>query len=250
MVQLAKALDQRAALDDVPGLARYHDNGDLNITPPAVIKDTTQLPNPALDLIDQHFYRRGKTPEGTQQAKQYESRSQTTGEREAAVRVLRGRLAVAGGPGPWLSLVLGLGWLRPHALFGIEGLDPVVHAILWSLLLTATAVMQLVGEGTLSLGRDVNDYLEVVQLPASWPRPVTLADLLTHTAGFEQRAFGFYARRAGDAPGEAPAASLEKFPHLAEFDAYTIDVDAAAAADLGAFTRGLTPSAMSLNSSD
>jgi radical SAM superfamily enzyme YgiQ (UPF0313 family) len=62
MVQLAKALDQRAALDDVPGLARYHDNGDLNITPPAVIKDTTQLPNPALDLIDQHFYRRGKTP--------------------------------------------------------------------------------------------------------------------------------------------------------------------------------------------
>ena len=67
-----------------------------------------------------------------------------------------------------------------------------------SKLLTATAVMQLVGEGTLSLGRDVNDYLEVVQLPASWPRPVTLADLLTHTAGFEQRAFGFYARRAGD----------------------------------------------------
>ena len=67
-----------------------------------------------------------------------------------------------------------------------------------SKLLTATAVMQLVGEGTLSLGRDVNDYLEVVQLPASWPRPVTLADLLTHTAGFEQRAFGIYARRAGD----------------------------------------------------
>ncbi|MEO0391194.1 MAG: sensor histidine kinase [Pseudomonadota bacterium] len=31
-----------------------------------------------------------------------------------------------GGPG-------GLGWLRPTALFGIEGIDPTVHAILWSL---------------------------------------------------------------------------------------------------------------------
>ena len=27
----------------------------------------------------------------------------------------------------------GLGWLRPQALFGIEGLDPIVHATLWSL---------------------------------------------------------------------------------------------------------------------
>jgi Na+/proline symporter/nitrogen-specific signal transduction histidine kinase len=30
--------------------------------------------------------------------------------------------------GPW-----GQGWLRPHALFGITGVDPVVHALLWSL---------------------------------------------------------------------------------------------------------------------
>lgn len=33
----------------------------------------------------------------------------------------------------------GLGWLRPQALFGIEGLDPTVHAVVWSLALnTAT----------------------------------------------------------------------------------------------------------------
>jgi Na+/proline symporter/nitrogen-specific signal transduction histidine kinase len=31
--------------------------------------------------------------------------------------------------GPW-----GIGWLRPQALFGIEGMDPLVHAILWSML--------------------------------------------------------------------------------------------------------------------
>ena len=29
--------------------------------------------------------------------------------------------------------LLGLGWLRPQALFGIEGLDPTVHAVFWSL---------------------------------------------------------------------------------------------------------------------
>lgn len=31
----------------------------------------------------------------------------------------------------------GLGWLRPQALFGIDGLDPIVHAVLWSMLLNA-----------------------------------------------------------------------------------------------------------------
>lgn len=29
----------------------------------------------------------------------------------------------------------GMGWLRPHALFGITGLDPLVHGIFWSMLL-------------------------------------------------------------------------------------------------------------------
>lgn len=37
--------------------------------------------------------------------------------------------------GPW-----GAGWLRPGALFGLEGLDPMVHATLWSLALNAAAV--------------------------------------------------------------------------------------------------------------
>ena len=32
---------------------------------------------------------------------------------------------------------LGIGWLRPQALFGAEGMDPVIHAVLWSLLLNA-----------------------------------------------------------------------------------------------------------------
>ncbi|MEL6838043.1 MAG: ATP-binding protein [Pseudomonadota bacterium] len=31
----------------------------------------------------------------------------------------------------------GISWLRPQALFGIEGMDPLVHGILWSMLLNA-----------------------------------------------------------------------------------------------------------------
>ncbi len=34
---------------------------------------------------------------------------------------------------------LGIGWLRPQALFGIEGVDPLVHAVFWSMTLN-TAV--------------------------------------------------------------------------------------------------------------
>ena len=33
----------------------------------------------------------------------------------------------------------GLSWLRPHALFGVEGLDPLLHALFWSLSLNAAA---------------------------------------------------------------------------------------------------------------
>ncbi|MBB95235.1 MAG: sodium:solute symporter [Rhodobacteraceae bacterium] len=33
--------------------------------------------------------------------------------------------------------LFGLAWLRPHALFGISGLDPLVHSALWSLTLNA-----------------------------------------------------------------------------------------------------------------
>lgn len=31
----------------------------------------------------------------------------------------------------------GIGWLRPNALFGIEGMDPLVHGIMWSMMLNS-----------------------------------------------------------------------------------------------------------------
>lgn len=51
-------------------------------------------------------------------------------------------------------------------------------------LFTYTAVMQLVEQGRLDLGADINDYLDF-PVPATYAEPVTLTHLLTHTAGFE-----------------------------------------------------------------
>ena len=59
-----------------------------------------------------------------------------------------------------------------------------------SKLLTALTVMQLVEQGKLDLRRDVNTYLDHFQIPDTYPEPVTVGDLLTHTAGFDERVFG------------------------------------------------------------
>ena len=50
---------------------------------------------------------------------------------------------------------------------------------------TWTAVMQLWEQGKLDLDKDVNEYLDF-QIPATYPEPVTLRTILTHSAGFEE----------------------------------------------------------------
>lgn len=47
-----------------------------------------------------------------------------------------------------------------------------------------TAVMQLVEQGKLSLETDVNEYLDF-NIPATYPAPITLRTLMSHTPGFE-----------------------------------------------------------------
>ncbi len=59
-----------------------------------------------------------------------------------------------------------------------------------SKLFTATAAMQLVEQGLIELDTDVNQYLNGLQIPNEPSGPVTLHQLLTHTAGFEQRVIG------------------------------------------------------------
>jgi CubicO group peptidase (beta-lactamase class C family) len=65
-----------------------------------------------------------------------------------------------------------------------------------SKLFTWTAVMQLVEQGKLDLDADVNTYLKDFQIPATHPEPVTLRNLLTHTAGFEDGGLGYLIGRS------------------------------------------------------
>ena len=55
--------------------------------------------------------------------------------------------------------------------------------------LTWTAVMQLVEQGKLDLDADINTYLDF-RIPDTYPQPITLKHLMTHTSGFEDRLFG------------------------------------------------------------
>ena len=60
-----------------------------------------------------------------------------------------------------------------------------------SKLFTWTAVMQLVEKGTLDLDTDVNTYLKDLQIPATFAQPITLRNLMTHTAGLEDGGIGY-----------------------------------------------------------
>ena len=59
-----------------------------------------------------------------------------------------------------------------------------------SKLFTATAVMQLYEQGLFRLDTDVNQYLKHFHLDEDYPEPVTMANLLTHSAGFRGGAIG------------------------------------------------------------
>jgi CubicO group peptidase (beta-lactamase class C family) len=54
-----------------------------------------------------------------------------------------------------------------------------------SKLFTWTSVMQLAEQGKLDLDKDVNEYLDFKILPA-YGKPITLNNIMTHTAGFEE----------------------------------------------------------------
>jgi len=75
-----------------------------------------------------------------------------------------------------------------------------------SKLFTWTAVMQLVEEGKLDFDADVNTYLTDFKIPDTYPEPITVRNLLRHTAGFEDGGLGYLYERSPDG-----------FVHLGEF---------------------------------
>ena len=57
-------------------------------------------------------------------------------------------------------------------------------------LFTWTAVMQLVQQGKINLHADVNTYLKDFKIPSTYPQPITMEHLMTHTPGFEEQPRG------------------------------------------------------------
>lgn len=55
---------------------------------------------------------------------------------------------------------------------------------------TCTAVLQLWEKGLIDLHEDVNTYLNDVKVPNTFPEPITIHDIMTHTSGFEESFFG------------------------------------------------------------
>jgi CubicO group peptidase (beta-lactamase class C family) len=55
-----------------------------------------------------------------------------------------------------------------------------------SKLFTATAIMQLMDQGLVDLDADVNRFLHSVRVPQTYPEPITVSDLLTHTSGLDE----------------------------------------------------------------
>ena len=62
---------------------------------------------------------------------------------------------------------------------------------------TWTAVMQLVEQGKIDMNRDVNDYLDF-KIPATFGKPITMKDLMTHTPGFEETIKDLFVSKAAD----------------------------------------------------
>jgi CubicO group peptidase (beta-lactamase class C family) len=84
-----------------------------------------------------------------------------------------------------------LAFARGYGYADLENREPVVadETLFYpgsaGKLFTWTAVMQLVEEGKLDLDADVETYLDF-EIPDTYPEPITLAHLMTHTAGFEE----------------------------------------------------------------
>ncbi|MCX7973311.1 MAG: beta-lactamase family protein, partial [Candidatus Aminicenantes bacterium] len=67
-----------------------------------------------------------------------------------------------------------------------------------SKLVTWTALMQMVEQGKIDLKADINRYLTKFKFPDSYKEPITVANLMSHTPGFEEVLGAMLARRPQD----------------------------------------------------
>ncbi|WP_127143061.1 sensor histidine kinase [Pelagibacterium montanilacus] len=75
--------------------------------------------------------------------------------------------------GPW-----GIAWLRPQALFGLDGLDPLTHAVFWSLFLNATVLIL----GSLASNQSALEHVQAALFLNVFRRTSTDAASMTGSA--------------------------------------------------------------------
>nr|MBA3785129.1 beta-lactamase family protein [Acidobacteriota bacterium] len=93
----------------------------------------------------------------------------------------------------------GYGFVDEKQAVPVNPEQTIFRAASVSKLITTTAVMKLVEQGKLDLNADINTYLKDFQIKSKFQKPITVADLLTHTSGLEERMFGNVAP-AGTSP--------------------------------------------------
>lgn len=85
-----------------------------------------------------------------------------------------------------LLMAKGYGYANLDDQTVVDPEQTLFHVASISKLFIWTAVMQLVEEGKLSLDDDVNEFLDFT-IPATFPEPIRLRDLMSHTTGFEDK---------------------------------------------------------------
>ncbi len=91
-------------------------------------------------------------------------------------------------------LARGYGYADPEARRPMDPDRTVLRVASLSKPVVAVAALQLAERGRLDLHADVNLYLRRLKVPPVYPRPVTLASLLTHTSGLDEDLIGMAAR--------------------------------------------------------
>ncbi len=81
-------------------------------------------------------------------------------------------------------LAKGYGYADVEKQIPVDAEQTIFRACSVTKLFTWTAVMQLVEQGKIDLQTDVNTYLTSFQIPDTYPQPITMLDLMSHTAGF------------------------------------------------------------------
>jgi len=85
-----------------------------------------------------------------------------------------------------LFLAKGYGYADLENKIPVDPEQTIFHVGSVGKLFTWTAVMQLAQQGKLDLNEDINTYLDF-RIPDTYPQPITLRHLMTHTSGFEER---------------------------------------------------------------